>query len=112
MSDAVETTTEVPAAKPARAARKPKTVASANADGRKGWVKIVLEDNDNVPPTGLPLGCNGRFFFLRTGEPAEVPPEVLEILNHAVASVPVVDPDTQKIVAMRDRMRYPYRLVQ
>lgn len=103
-----------PLPKPARKPRAAKQV-DANAGAtplseQKGWTTIILEDNDAVPKTGLPIGYNGRFYILKTGEPARVPPGVIEILNHAIMGVPVQDPNTDQVIGMRDRMRYPYRL--
>jgi len=93
--------------KKTRARRAPKPV-----NAKTGWHKIVLQDSDNIPPTGLPIGINGTFYHMRPGEEVSVPPAVLEVLNHAVETVPVKDPDTDKIVGSRQRMRYPYQLVQ
>ena len=74
-------------------------------------VKIVLEENDDIPPTGLFLGLNGTGFLLRPGEEVAVPPGVIEILDNAVMSSPQVDPQTRQVVGWRQRMRYPYRRV-
>jgi len=92
---------DVPAAK----VRKAKTVKATDT------VKIILSENDDIPPTGLFLGLNGRGYLIRPGEEVEVPVGVKEILDHAVMSSPQVDPGTKQVVGYRDRMRYPYRLV-
>jgi hypothetical protein len=34
---------------------------------------IVLDDNDDIPPTGLFVGHNGNGFLIQTGIPASVP---------------------------------------
>lgn len=86
-------------AKPTKSAQKPDTV------------KIVLEENDDIPPTGLFLGHNGTGYLLKPGEPVEVPRKIIEILDNAVMSAPQMDPATKQIVGYRDRMRYPYRVV-
>lgn len=74
-------------------------------------VKILLEENDDIPPTGLFLGHNGRSYMLRPGEPVEVPRPLLEILDHAVMSAPQLDPQTKQVMGYRERMRYPYRVI-
>lgn len=70
---------------------------------------IVLEDNENIPPTGLFIGHNGRGFILRSGEKAMVPEELLNVLNDAVWSAPIVDEATRQIIGYRKRLRFPYR---
>lgn len=74
-------------------------------------MKIVLEENEEIPPTGLFVGLNGRGYLIRPGEEVEVPSGVVEILEHAITSVPQVDPQTRQVVGYRDRMRYPFRRV-
>lgn len=90
---------------PAVKTRKPKTVTPS------GTVKIILEENEDIPPTGLFVGLNGRGYLIRPGEPVDVPLGVKEILDHAVMSAPQVDPATRQVLGYRERMRYPYRLV-
>ena len=75
----------------------------------KKRVTIILEDNPEIPPTGQFLSVNGRAYVLRSGEKADVPEELLSVLNDAVMSVPVVVDD--KVVGYRDRMRFPYRVL-
>lgn len=72
-------------------------------------VKIILEENEAIPPTGLPLQHNGRAIVIMPGEIVEIPQEYLEILDHAVMSSPVVDPQTKQVLGYRDRLRYSYR---
>lgn len=84
--------------------RKPRTVTP-----QKNTVRIVLEENEDIPPTGLFLGHNGRGFLLQPGQPVDIPRELLGILDNAVMSQPQLDPTTKTIVGYRDRLRYPYR---
>jgi hypothetical protein len=72
---------------------------------------IVLEENDNIPPTGQFIAVNGRSWMLRPGEPAEVPISLVNVLENAVQDVPQVDPITKQIVGYRKKLRFPYRQV-
>ncbi len=105
--------TNIPTPAPTR--RRKTAVEAAQAAGKvvskPRLTRIILEENDDIPPTGLFIGHNGRTFMLRPGEEADVPPEVVGILNDAVMSTPVKDPSTGQVVGYRDRMRYPYRRV-
>jgi hypothetical protein len=47
-------------------------------------VKIVLEEDPGIPPTGLYISANGRPYLLMPGVEAEVPQEVVSVLNDAV----------------------------
>ena len=82
-----------------------KAPIASDEDGR---VRIVLEENEHIPPTGLFVGDNGVGYMLRPGEEVAVPPGVLEILNNAVTSVPVVDPQTLEVIDYRSKKMYPY----
>jgi len=74
-------------------------------------VRIVVEENDDIPPTGLFLGHNGKGYLIRPGEPVDVPKHIVEILDHAVMSSPQIDPGTKQVIGYRERMKYPYRIV-
>lgn len=88
---------------------KKKKGGSAFSAFPKTW--IVLEESADIPPTGLPIGHNGNPFIIKPGEPVEVYDFLLEILDHAVQSGPVVHPQTGQVIGYRDRQRFPYRRI-
>ena len=81
------------------------------AQGMPDYIWIILEENEDIPPTGLFVGHNGTGYLLRSGEPIRVPWFVCDILDHAVATVTQTDPTTRKVIGHRERRRYPYRKV-
>lgn len=74
-------------------------------------VRIVLEENENIPPTGQFISGDGVAFVLRPGEPADVPMTIVRILDDAIQSVPQIDPSTKQVVGYRNRKRFPYSIV-
>jgi hypothetical protein len=76
-----------------------------------GTIRIILEDNDDIPPNGLFIGLNGRGYILKTGVPADVPLAIKEILDNAVQLMPIMDPQDQTIIDYRPRLHYSYRTV-
>jgi hypothetical protein len=81
--------------------------APAEAERR---TRIVLEDNDMIPPNGQFFGADGKGFMIRPGEEVDVPDSILGILDTAIMSVPVTD-GASTVVGYRDRLRFPYRVV-
>lgn len=75
-------------------------------------IRIRLEENENIPPTGLFIGHNGRTFIIQTGRDVDVPPELLEVLDNAIMTSSVVNPDTLRVMGYRDKLRYPYRIIR
>lgn len=75
-------------------------------------IRIVLEENNDIPRNGLFLGLNGRNWMLQPGVEVDVPVGIVEILNNAIESIPVIEPQTQKVTGFRNRLRFPYRRVE
>ena len=73
--------------------------------------KVILEEDPAIPPTGLFISANGRPYLLQAGVEAEVPREVLSVLDDAVISVPTISPQTQQVTGYRSRLRFPYRRI-
>lgn len=90
---------------------KAKRKAMADTPKVRKMTRILLEESNNIPETGLYLGHNGKGFLLKPGVQVDVPPEIIEILDHAVQSIPTVDPQNFAITGMRDQMKYPYRVI-
>ena len=79
--------------------------------GMPEMVKIILEESDSIPPTGQFFGLNGKTWMLRAGVEAEVPRGIIDILDNAVETRPIIDPSTKRTVGYSDRRRYSYRRV-
>lgn len=82
----------------------PDSVAALAAEGR---VKIILEENDEIPPSGQFISVNGVGYLLIPGQPADVPVGVIEVLNNAVRDKPVLEGG--RVVGYRQALRFPYR---
>ena len=75
-------------------------------------VRIILEDNEHIPPTGQFIGVNGVGYLLMPGVEASVPESVLEVLDNAIMSEARLDQFTKQVIGYRDRLRFPYRIVR
>lgn len=108
-------------------------------------VRIILEENEGIAPSGQYFGLHGNWVnpetllaleplvaskeitrkeaqeratekvqfeaYLRPGEKADVPVELLTVLNDAITSVPQIDPSTSQVLGYKDKLRYPYRIL-
>lgn len=74
-------------------------------------VRIILEENDNIPPTGQFFGANGVGYLLKPSIAADVPLSIIDILNNAVQAKPIVDPATSQVTGFREGLRFPYRVI-
>ena len=77
----------------------------------KGYVRIMLEESDEIPPSGLYIGVNDKSYLLMPGVEVPVPQGVVDVLENAVMSTPRIDPQSKRVVGYKDRHRYPFRRV-
>jgi hypothetical protein len=84
--------------------------ASANNGpiGMPETVRIILEENEDIPPTGQTFSLNGRAYLIRPGEEVRVPRGLIEILDNAIIQVPVRGAG-MRVTGYRPRLRFPYR---
>lgn len=102
-----------------RASQVPASFKSTMSDDTKAAMakigvpvtRIVLEENESIPPTGLFVSHNGKSYMIVAGEEVDVPNFVLEVLDHAIMSTPLVDQKSRKVLGYRNRSKYPYRRV-
>ena len=74
-------------------------------------VKIRLEQNKEIPPTGQFIGVNGVGYLLVAGVEVEVPEFLLDALDAAVESVPMFD-ERGNITGYQNKSRFPYQIVR
>lgn len=79
---------------------------------KQKMVRIVLEDNENIPPTGQPISLNGKAYIIVPGHEVDVPVGIVEILQNAITTVPIQDPATRKVVGSKNRQRFAFRVVR
>lgn len=64
---------------------------------KKDWPTITIQSKDPQDPSHHPVGVNGKVWLIMRDVPAQVPPEVLEVLQHAVeirlVRKPTLDPN-------------------
>lgn len=102
----------------ARAAVPGRLRGKLDADKRKAlsdvgvkMTRIILDQNDNIPPTGLFIAHNGRTFMIQTSVEVDVPNFIIEVLRHAVQDIAVQDPETRQVIGYRKRLRFPFQVV-
>lgn len=99
----------IPPARKPRAAKPPEEAKPSQAVGMPERKKIILEENENIPPNGLYIGLNGVGYILKPGEVANAPIGVIDILEHAIEMTPVLDATTRRVVGHRQKQRFPFR---
>jgi hypothetical protein len=95
---------------PPVAVKASRKASAPDASARK-TIRIILDESDDIPPSGLFLQHNGRPFMLQPGVEVDIPLFLQEILDHAVLSMPVVNPQTRQITGYRSRLKHTYRVV-
>lgn len=91
-------------------AKKAKPIQKLSIPGQTHpTMRILLEDSNDIPPSGQFIGHNGTSFLLKTGVWVDVPMPLIEVLNHAVQQQPILN-DAKQVVGWREKMRYPYRV--
>ena len=91
---------------------KPAPRAKSVTPSEPKTVRIILEENDGIPPTGQFFGLNGRSYMLKPGVEVNVPKGIIDILDNAVTSTAIIDSQSQKVIGYRSQMRYPYRVMR
>ena len=97
--------TPVRRARASRLSDSDQTVAQRLKAGKQ--VKIMLHEQEDAPPGGVPVSINGYMYRILPGKWVTVPIAVEEILRNAVESRAVVDGD-KRIIGHRQVPRFPY----
>ena len=74
-------------------------------------IKIRLEQNKEIPPSGQFIGINGVGYLLVPGVDVEVPEFLLDALDAAVEDVPVLD-ERGNVAGYQKKTRCPYQIVR
>ena len=98
-------------AQKAAATRAAKQAAEAAAPSKPKRVKIILEENDAIPPGGQFFGVNGTGYQIQPGKEVEVPEFLLGVLDTAITTKPILNDDGQ-VVGSREVPRFPYRIIR
>jgi len=85
---------------------------TAVAQGLPETVRVILNEDDAIPPTGLFVGFNGRGYLIQPNQEVDLPLGVLEILDNAIHSVPKIDPLSRRVVDYASRPRFTYQTVR
>lgn len=84
----------------------------SRASSKTRFAIMVEEGNQQDDEPGVFVQCNGRSYQILRGQRAEVPPEVVEILEHAVVErhIPIKDEHGQtKGTTIRPSRRFPFQ---
>jgi hypothetical protein len=101
----------LPNTRPASASKLASNLGEDEAPAKAAkMTRIVLDDSDNIPPTGQFFGVNGRNWYLRAGEEVSVPQGIIDILDNAVEKHPIKD-GSNRVISYRNRHRFPYHVV-
>jgi hypothetical protein len=78
---------------------------------RADWPEVVIDEQEGKPNFEV-VGVNGKTYQIMRGQPTRVPPEVLHVLENAIASRMVQYQDDQGQTAHRmvDYPAVPYRV--
>ena len=100
---------EAPTEAEAPKAAAPKKAAPKKDEVKRTW--IVLQKNDEIPPSGLYIGHNGVGYNLKSGKKAHVPDFLLDVLDNAVVKKPIMG-DDGRITGYEDSPRFAYQVVR
>lgn len=100
--------------KPERAAPEILEANPSQATTKARYAIMLDEAHDSTDMSDVGVGVNGRWYVYKRGEPVECPPEVLEVLDHAIyfRSVAIIDERTglpNGLAEPKKIRRYPYQ---
>ena len=81
-----------------------KPAAEESVDRKKGWKTIVIAEHEQDQQPVF-VGINGKNYWIRRGEPVQVPPEVVTVLSDAQQVVWNGKDGTSKTIPT-----YPFRV--
>lgn len=85
---------------------------AALADVGVKTTRIMIDQTDEIPPSGIFLGHNGKTFMLQAGVEIDCPDFLIDVLNDAVMTAAITDPETHRVIGHRNRLRIPYRVLR
>ena len=74
--------------------------------------RIIIEEGEHIPPTGLFVALNGRGYLIQPGVEVNVPVGIIEILENAKYDAPIIDPLTRRVTGTSKRSRISYRILE
>lgn len=75
------------------------------------WRVLLARSGNAADPAFHCVQINGRNYQIRRGQTVDVPPEVVLVLDQAVHSLPIVDPDSSRVLGYQDAHRVPYQVM-